>query len=125
MLADFGVPLEDLGAPAPFASAHMSATTLLPLPCVRYKADQHHARERAQAQELVARANAHRERMEALRRDQETKMLGAQEKAKKEKIELYKHRYMRDARENWSRYQEEKAEAAAPGAQPKEPDWEP
>jgi hypothetical protein len=46
-------------------------------------------------------------------------MMGAQAKAKVEKIELYKHRFMRDARENWSRYQEEKAEAALPGAETK------
>jgi hypothetical protein len=58
-------------------------------------------------------------RMDALRREQEAKMMGAQAKAKVEKIELYKHRFMRDARENWSRYQEEKAEAALPGAETK------
>jgi len=34
-MANFGVPLEDLGQGVPFDSAHMSPTTLLPLPCVR------------------------------------------------------------------------------------------
>jgi hypothetical protein len=56
----------------------------------------------------------HQARMEALRLEQEAKLMGAEAKAKVEKIDLYKHRFMRDARENWSRYQDERAEAALP-----------
>ena len=36
-----------------------------------------------------------------------------EEKQKAAKIGQYKHRYMRDARENWARYQEEKKERDA------------
>jgi hypothetical protein len=54
--------LEGLGVPAPFNSSVMSATSLMPLPCVRYKADQAHARQAAQAADLAERASAHKVR---------------------------------------------------------------
>jgi hypothetical protein len=107
-LADMGTPMEDLGTPAPFSSGSMSGATLLPLPCIRYKADQTYARTVTEKREMAARANAHATRMEELRAAKEAELLGAQEKMKAEKISTYRHRYMRDARENWGRHEEQR-----------------
>jgi hypothetical protein len=60
----------------------MSPTTLLPLPCVRYKADQAQARLSTHRQEMAARARAHAERQEALRASKEAELMGMQEKLK-------------------------------------------
>jgi len=107
-MADLGVPMADLGSPAPFASGFMSATTLLPLPAIRYKADQARARAATEASEMRARASAHATRMEELRVAKEAELLGAQEKMKADKVAQYRHRYMRDARENWGRHEEQR-----------------
>jgi hypothetical protein len=56
---------------APFASTHMSPTTLMPLPCVRYKADQAYARMELEKQELARRAKAHALKQEQMRAQKE------------------------------------------------------
>lgn len=105
-MADMGVSLQDLGRAAPFQSEHMSATTLMPLPCVRYKADQTAARNELARTEMLARAKAHALKQEQMRAEKEAELLGMQEKLKVAKLAEYRHRYMRDARENWHMHEE-------------------
>jgi len=55
---------------------------------------------------MARRARAHKERQEALRKQKEEELLGMEAKLKDEKVEEYRHRYMRDARENWDRHKD-------------------
>lgn len=84
----------------------MSPTTLMPLPCVRYKADQAVARNKLAKEELAKRAKAHTLKQEQMRAEKEAELLGMQEKLKIAKLAEYRHRFMRDARENWHMHEE-------------------
>ena len=87
----------------------------MPLPCVRYKADQFQARLNKEKREMAERAKAHAMRQEKLRREKEAELLGMQEAMKARKVADHRHAYMRDARENWNEDEHEK-----PGKKKKE-----
>lgn len=112
-MANFGVPLEDLGQGAPFDSVHVGPTTLLPVPCVLYRADQARAVAAQEKRDAADRANKHAIKQAELRAAKEAALLDAQRALMEKKTEIYRHRYMRDARENWQRIETERAEKAS------------